>query len=184
MATVETLITAEEFGAMPDDGRCAELVRGRIVEMPPPRFRHGSVCVRVSRLLGNHAEEHDLGHVLGGDVGIVTERDPDTLRGADVVFISYARWPRERVADEYLNIAPELVIEVRSPSDRRGEVEEKVAEYLAAGVLIVCVLDPQDRSAWVHSGDRPPVLLGPDAELVFPGWLGDFRIIVRSLFEK
>ncbi len=69
MASVETLMTAEEFGRMPDDGRRTELVQGRVIELPPPRSRHGKVCNKTGRLLGNFAEEHDLGHVMSNDTG-------------------------------------------------------------------------------------------------------------------
>src|SRR5438309_10258431 len=115
MATAEALITAEEFGRMPDDGRRTELVRGRIIELPPPKGRHGKVCYRVSRLLGDHIEALDLGHILINDAGIITARGPDSVRGADVAYYSYARLPRGPVPDSYSEVAPELVVEAKSP---------------------------------------------------------------------
>ena len=181
MATVETLISAEEFARMPDNVVRTELVRGRIVEWPPPKRRHAKVCQRISQALGNFVDAHDLGHVLVGDAGILTERDPDTLRGADVCFYSFERLPRGPVPDDYGEIGPELVIEVRSSSDRWRGVEAKVAEYHRAGVFLVCVVDPEAQTVRLYLPDQPTSILGPDEELTFPEWLPGFRIIVRDL---
>src|SRR3954463_6925505 len=96
MTTATTkLITAEEFGRMPDppDGSQQELVRGVIVTMPPPKGRHGACCSKINRRLGNFADEHGLGTVFSNDTGCITERDPDTVRGPDVSFWSRARLP-------------------------------------------------------------------------------------------
>ena len=81
MATAELLLTAEEFGLRPDPGYPAALVRRRIVKLPQPNRRHGQICNKAGRILGNYAEDHDLGHVLSNDSGVITERDPDTVRG-------------------------------------------------------------------------------------------------------
>lgn len=167
MASVETLITAEEFARRPDDGRRTELVRGRIIELPPPGFRHGKIRNKVGRLLGNFAEEHDLGHVLNNDSGVITEREPDTVRGADVAYFSFARLPKDSIPETYPEIPPELVVEVRSPSDRWRDNHAKVAEYLNIGVLVVCVVDPEPQTVRLSYPDHPPQLLGPDDELTF-----------------
>src|ERR671927_217932 len=94
MATaVEPLLTAEQYARLPDTGVPTELVRGKVVEMNVPTPRHGQICSKVDRLVGNFADEHRLGHVVVNDSGVVTERDPDTVRGADAAFYSYARVP-------------------------------------------------------------------------------------------
>lgn len=177
------LMTAEEYAALPDDGRRTELVRGRIVEMPLTNFRHGVICNRVGRLLGNHAEDRKLGWVVSNDAGVVTERDPDTTRGPDVAFFSYTRVPKDQPPDGYPAVPPELVVEVKSPSDRWKAVNAKQAEYLAAGVLAVWVLDPETAVAVVYAPDDAPRRLAGDEELTLPGVLPDFRVAVRQLFE-
>ncbi len=78
------LLTAEQFAQRPDTGYPEELVRGRIVPMTMPKPRHGEICGRAVRILGNFVEDHDLGRVLSNDSGVITERGPDTVRGADV----------------------------------------------------------------------------------------------------
>jgi hypothetical protein len=89
MATVEALLTAEEYRLMPDNGRPTELVRGRIVSVNVPAPRHGEICANICYLLRRYFEDEDLGHAVTNDSGVQTERDSDTIRGADVSFYSY-----------------------------------------------------------------------------------------------
>ncbi len=184
MATVEQLLTVEEYAQMPDDGRRTELVRGRIIEVPPTNYLHGLTCVAVVMALGNWVAQRKLGRVVSNDSGIVTERNPDTLRGADVAYYSYARIPLGANPGQYPDVPPEIVIEIRSPSDRWKDIREKVAEYLELGVSIVCVIDPELQKAWLYDPDQPDRIVGPDGELTFPECLPDFSVPMRSLFES
>jgi Uma2 family endonuclease len=183
MATAEALLTAEEFGRRPDPGYPEELVQGRIIAMPPPTPFHGKVCGQAYYLLRRHADDHDLGHVMSNDSGVITERDPDTVRGADVSFYSYNRLPKGPIPEGYLAIPLDLVVEVRSPEDRWRKILEKVTEYLEVGVTAVIVLDPEPRTAHIFRADRPPQQLGPDDELTVPDILGDFRVKLARFFE-
>jgi Uma2 family endonuclease len=184
MATAEeTLLTAEEYARLPDDGRPTELVRGRVFVVNVPTPRHGQICAKVARLVGNNADEQNLGQVTSNDSGVVTERNPDTVRGADVAFYSFARVPRGPFPRGYLPSPPELVFEVRSPTDRWSEILAKVTEYLGAGVTAVCVLDEVPRTLTVYRDDRPPEPMGPDADFSLPDILGDFRVRVGRFFE-
>ena len=87
------LVTAEEYLKIPEDGRLTELVRGRIVEMNRPFTSHGYFCGQVAFLLTHHVKEHGLGRIVTNDAGVVTQRDPDTVRGPDVAYYSYRRIP-------------------------------------------------------------------------------------------
>jgi Uma2 family endonuclease len=183
MATAEALLTAEEFGRRPDPGYPEELVRGRIITMPPPKPRHGQICGQAYYLLRKHVDDQGLGHVLCNDSGVITERDPDTVRGADVAFYSYDRLPKGPIQGGYLAFPPNLVVEVRSPDDGWREILEKVTEYLEAGVTVVIVLDPEPRTAHIFHSDRAPEQLGPDNDLTVADLLGDFRVKVARFFE-
>jgi Uma2 family endonuclease len=183
MATTEALLTAEEFLLLPDTGRPMELVRGRIVMMNVPYYRHGKICGRIVRIVGNFVEEGDLGTVISNDAGVITERGPDSVRGADVAYYSYQRVPKDADPDGYPEVAPEIVFEVRSPSDRSKPVQEKLAEYLNAGVLVVCVVEPADQSVDVHYPGRPVATLTIDQELVFPEILPGFSLPLQRLFK-
>src|SRR5271167_495530 len=134
--TPERLLTAEEYEKLPDTGVPTELVRGRVLEMNMPAPRHGEICWKVARLVGVHAEEQGLGRIVINDSGVLTSRNPDTVRGADASFYSYARVPRGPLPVGYLAVVPELVFEVRSPTDRWSRLFAKAAEYLEAGVSV------------------------------------------------
>jgi Uma2 family endonuclease len=183
MATAEALMTATEFGQRPDPGHPEELVQGRVVSMPPPDRRHGYVCGEAYYLLRLFLAEHDIGRVMCNDSGVITERDPDTVRGADVAYYSYARLPKGPLPTGYGPEVPELVVEVCSASDRWPDVLEKVAEYLRAGILVVVVLDPKPQTAHVFGADDAPRTLGPEDELVLPGILEGFRVRVGRFFD-
>jgi len=182
MATIEALLTAEDYLRLPNQDGRTELVRGRIVMMDFNGARHGLVCGKLAMLLGSSTAEHKLGRTSIGS-GIVTERRPDTVRGADVAFYSFARLPKESVPTGYPTAAPELVFEVLSPSDRWPDVLAKVGEYLKAGVLAVCVVDPEREVVIVHDADHPGRTVAADDELVLPECAGGWRIAVRQLFE-
>ena len=147
MATATALLTAEEYAALSDDGRPTELVRGVVVPMNVPTPRHGEICVRTILILQQYLDSHPLGRLVCNDAGVITERDPDTVRGGDVAFYSYARTPQGPLPRGYLAVSPELVVEVRSTGDRWRQIHVKVGEYLEAGVTLVCVLDQQTESA-------------------------------------
>ena len=181
--TPDPLLTAEQFAERPDPGYPEELVRGRIEPMPPPNRRHGQICSKADRILGNFADEHNLGHVLSNDAGVITERDPDTMRGPDVAFYSYRRLPPGPLSPSYGPEVPDLIIEVRSPNDRWPKVLAKVAEYLDAGVLVVIVLDDDRRAANVFDANGPGRMLGADDELTLPEILPGFSVIVKRFFE-
>ena len=168
---------------MPDDGRPKELVRGRIVEMNVPAPRHGYICANIIGLVRPFVVQHGLGRVMSNDSGVVTEQDPDTVRGADAAFWSFRRLPAGPLPAGYLTVLPELVFEVRSPSDRWSQVLAKVAEYLDAGVVLVCVLDPPTESIRVYDADHPERVFTTDQELTLPEVLGEFRAPVRAFFE-
>lgn len=184
MATAtERLLTAEEFGRRPDTDHIEELVRGRVTMSPPPTRDHGFTCIEIGYRLRRYLEERDLGRAFGNDSAIVTQRDPDTVRGADVAYYSYQRLPKDHSLKGYGPEIPELVVEVLSPSERWSNALAKVAEYLNAGVLAVALLDPQARGAHVYRSEAPPVVLGADDSLTFPEILPGFEVVVGRLFE-
>ncbi|MCB8950894.1 MAG: Uma2 family endonuclease [Ardenticatenales bacterium] len=111
--------------------------------MSPTKPKHGNVEYRVSKLIGDFVETHDLGDVFVGEVGVYTQRNPDTVRGADVVFISHAQYERSAAGD-FFTVAPELVVEILPPDDRWSHVRQKLREYFGIGVRIVLVVDVKE----------------------------------------
>ena len=177
------LLTAEEYGRLPDDGRLTDLVRGRIVAMNWPFTSHGYFVARISQLLTRFVEQHELGRVVGGGAGLVTERNPDTVRGPDVVFYSHQRIPRGPLPKGYWPASPELVIEILSENDRWKDIHQKVAEYLNADVPAVVVIEPVSHRAHVYTAENEPITLNATDLFAFPSLLPGFEVVVGRLFD-
>jgi Uma2 family endonuclease len=143
------LITGDELFQLSRRGRC-ELVNGRIIQMEDATgFEHGDIENNVGAELRAFVRPRHLGRVQVGGVGIYIRRNPDTVRGVDVLFISNERFAQVK-SSSYLDVAPELVVEVMSPSDTWDEVTEKLQEYFSIGVRLVWVVSPQLRSVFVY----------------------------------
>lgn len=179
------LMTAVEFVDRHGGEGGIELVKGCVARLPMPGAEHGQVCVRLAYFLLGYALERDAGRVMSNDTFIRTSTDPDTYRGADVCFLSYARLPKAApLPGGPLEIPPELVAEVRSPHDRAGDIQVKVGEYLNAGVGAVVVLDPGTGAAAVYRpGGEAPRRFGGGDDLTVPDVLPGFTVPVRRLFE-
>ena len=149
----ETLITGDELARLPDHELC-ELVDGRIVPMSPTHPDHGRIEVNVAAALRSFARTHNLGIVMTGEVGIFTRWNPDRVRGADVIFISHAQYERRTKTRGFLDVAPEMVVEILSPENRHVDMRDKVREYLAIGVRLVLVVDPDTRTIAAHRPDQ------------------------------
>ena len=145
----ERLITGDELARMPEHDLC-ELVDGRIVPMSPANPDHGRVESNLSVAIRDFVRTQNSGIVLTGEVGIFTKWNPDRVRGADVIFISHAQYDRRTKTRGFLDVAPELVVEILWPENHHVDMRQKVAEYLAIGVRLVLVVDPDDRSIVAH----------------------------------
>ena len=154
MTTTPTkLITADEFFRKPDDGKLYELVEGRLEEVSAASPRSSAVAAMVLTLLNVFVRQNRLGVVGGADWGTKLFSNPDTVRAPDVCFVRAERLPGGRVPVRFQDGAPDLIVEVLSPTDRFRAVARKVREYLAAGARLVWVIDPDERSAVVYRAD-------------------------------
>lgn len=134
------------------------------------------------RLLGNFVEEHNLGHVLSNDSGVVTKRDPDSVRGADVAYYSFERLPINAEPEVYSSVSPDLIFEVLSPGNRWSEMLVKVVEYLEVGVRAVCVADPGDETVEVFRAERAPQKFCDEDEFSVPDLLPGWNFPVSKFF--
>ena len=174
MATTTTkLMTAEELLAMPDDGYRYELVRGELRKRAPAGHVHGREGNRVNVSLSNHVYENDLGETYLAETGFVLARSPDHVRAPDVAFVRRERVEEVGDAEGYFPGAPNLAVEVISPNDRYTQVEEKVADWLNHGALMVIVVNPRNRTVQVHTSNGVTELTEADTldgGDVVPGW--------------
>ncbi len=175
-------VTADQLLGMPDDGLRRELVRGELRTMTPAGYRHGWIAVNVTAPLAQHVRANDLGRVFAAETGFRIEGDPDTVRAPDVAFVRRDRVETVGDGEGFWPGAPDLAVEVVSPGDSFGEVEEKVFDWLDAGCRMVIVVNPRKRTATVYRSRSDIAVLTESDELegadVVPGW----RLPVRELF--
>jgi len=175
------LITGDELLAMSDMGPC-ELIDGRIISLTPPGSEHGVIEAILTWFLQNFVIPRKLGWVLSGEAGIYIRRHPDRVRGMDIAFISYQRQPI--LPKGYLTIAPELIIEIVSPSDRWRDVEDKIEEYFAIGVTRVWVVDPESQTVRIYQSALAYVKLNRRDTVRGEGILEDFLLPLEQLFVE
>jgi Uma2 family endonuclease len=147
----QTLYTADDLEKLSAEGKRYELVRGELLEMPPTNWKHGVATMRLSRLIANYVEEHDLGVTTAAETGFLISRDPDTVRAPDCAFVSKARLPEDPETVVFAELAPDLVIEVASPSQSFPYLQAKVEDWLDAGVKAVWVVLPERRSVSIYA---------------------------------
>lgn len=171
-------LTAEELLMLPETENGStvyyELIRGELKKMSPTGGTHGLLCMRLGRVLGNYVEENRLGVVLAPETGVLVERDPDTVLGVDVAFVSNERLKLIENFDKFLPFAPDLAVEVLSPSNTVQEMDEKVALYFSGGARAVWVVNTKRHTVAVYSSPLEVRILGEDDVLeggeVLPGF--------------
>ena len=183
MTAPTRLMTADELLELPDDGFRHELVRGVLLTMSPGGLRSNRLGIRLNRSLDQFVEPRGLGEVLVGDLGFILEHDPDTVRVPDVAFIQRERLDAVGDLPGYFPGAPDMVVEVISPTDRYTDVDDKVAEWLAGGARLVLVVNPRRQVVREFRADGSERVLriadSLDGGDVLPGW----QMPVRELFE-
>jgi Uma2 family endonuclease len=169
--------TDEQLLALPHDGKY-ELVDGELLHMSPAGYRHGRIVIRLSSRLEQYAASHKLGAVLDGQTGF---RFPDgNLRSPDISFLAAIHLPPDEPAG-FLHGHPDLAVEVLSPTDRAADVARKVAEYLAEGIGLLWVIDPEQERAVVYRPGAAPRSVGKDEALDGEDVLPGFRCPLRDL---
>lgn len=177
-------MTAEEFG-LKYSGRHVEYVNGEVKEIPMAGGKHGKVCYRAGIPIGNFVDANNLGHMFINDtfVKIPTNDDADRVYGADVCFVSYDRLPRDaEIPAGVLPVTPNLVVEVRSPTDTWTQAFGKVFDSIEAGVPIVVYVDPGNRTVSVCGEPFGQRIYGHTDTLTIPEVLPGFSVQVAALF--
>jgi Uma2 family endonuclease len=173
-------VTAEELLEMGDVTPC-ELVQGEIIQMAPPGFEHGDVAAEIAYRIKSFIRGRRLGKVVS-EAGFILARNPDTVRAPDVAFISQPRIPAGR-RPQFYDGAPDLAVEVVSPSDLRSEVAAKVDQWLAAGTVSVWIVDPPNRSIEVYRAGNKVIRYRGDDEWCDEPALAGFAVKVADLFD-
>ena len=181
MSTTQ-LMTIEEFAKISEPGRF-DLIRGELICMSPAGTRHGIIGSRIGGALFAFVHQQQLGETPTSDTGYVLRNDPPVVVCPDASYIRAGRIPPDDELDEFFHGAPDVAVEVVSPSDRMADVNAKVDEYLLAGTPLVWVVEPRRRAVTVYRPDSNILVLrasdGLDGGNVLPG----FELPLADIFR-
>jgi len=184
MSTDLKLMTADELLGLPRGEFRYELVNGELKKMSPAGQKHGRIIVRLTEPLAKHVRENQLGQVYAAETGFKLKSNPDTVLAADIAFIRRQRLEALGETESYWPGAPDLAVEVNSPSDTVREVEKKVMEWLEFGSRLVWVVSPKLHTVTVYRSLTDIVVLTEKDTLdggdVIPG----FQIAIADIFSE
>ena len=173
-------MTAEELIHLPRGQHRYELVKGELLTMSPSGYEHGFVIMNLAAPLATFVKEHKLGTVLGAETGFKLESDPDTVLAPDISFIKEGRVSGR--PQGYPEIVPDLVVEVISPSERKGKIIKKTEQWLAFGVRSIWLIRPVSRTVEIFSAEGATKMLD-ESEVLVDDVVPGFKIPVHVIFE-
>ena len=159
-----------------------DLWDGEVIEMAPAGADHGAIASEVGRLVANYNRERRLGRTYAAETGFILDEVRQRVLGPDVAFVTRSRVPASSQGG-FFRGAPDLAVEVRSPSNSAREMATKANGYLAAGTRLVWVVDPDSRTVTVYRPDRSPVELASEGYLDGYDVLPGFRVAVAAIFD-
>jgi len=188
MSTTTKLITADELLVMPHQDargnkRVLELIRGELKIMSPAGVIHGIICAELVIELTRFVKANNLGIVVGPETGCVVERSPDSVLGVDVAYVSHERMKGVENLEKFLPFAPDLAVEVLSPTNTAQEMDEKVALYFAGGAGAVWVFNPRRRTVAAYTSPFDVRILGEQDVLDGGAVLQGFSLELSKLFS-
>jgi Uma2 family endonuclease len=185
MSTELQLMTADELLAMPDDGFCYELIKGELIKVsPPPGHEHGLVAMNLASPLHEYVKNKKLGKVYAAETGFLLERNPDTVRAPDVAFVTRERLEEAGPIKGYWRGAPDLVVEVLSPSDTLRRVERNAAHWLESGARRVWIVNPKLHTVNVYRSLTDIDVLTESDTLEGGDVVPGFQIAVAEIFAE
>lgn len=185
-ASATSTMTAEEFFEWANqpirDGSWFELEDGEVIEMPSPGELHGLICSWIVCLLWDYVRRRGNGRVLSNVTGLVVARDPDTVRGPDVMLFLQSKLLAS-VGKGHVVEVPDLLVEVFSPTDRPGRLNRRIRQYHDRGVPLVWVIFPEERTVNVCRPGQLPEVLEESDTLTGEGVLPEFTCSVADFFR-
>ena len=181
--TVTRVVTADELLALPEDGFRYELVKGELIRMSPTGHEHGVVAMNIAGPLHQHVKSNNLGAVYAAETGFMIEENSDTVRAPDVACVQTSRINEAGKVQGYWRGAPDLAVEVVSPSDTVANIEGKVADWLQAGARMVWVVSPKLRTVAVYRSLTEIVMLTEKDTLEGGDCVPGFQVAVAEIFE-
>ena len=182
-ATIPKLLTATDLYRLPDDGNRYELVRGKLITMPPPSYRHAIVTGQIGGLIWQHIRANDLPYISGPEATAYIAQNPDTVRAAD-----YAIYHRRHIPDPlpdtaYIpNLIPELVVEVIAPGYGTAPAAARAQMWRDAGVRLTVLAYIADRAITTYRADGTEQRFEPGDTLTLEPVLPGFACPVADIF--
>ncbi|HEY7031643.1 MAG TPA: Uma2 family endonuclease [Thermomicrobiales bacterium] len=182
MSTTTRLYSIDDLMAMPTD-QPWELWEGELQKVPGAGGEASDIAGEILVHIRLHVKPRKLGIATGADGTYILAHDPPTVVVPDVAFVRWERLPGRVRPDGYIPVAPDLAVEVRSPTDRSGDINAKLERYRHAGVPLVWWVDPKRRAVRVYRHGELAAELGDgdvlDGEDILPG----FTLPVSEIFE-
>ena len=177
-------VTSDEFLTLPEAREASELVRGEIRVMTPASGAHGAVAGTIFAALNAFVEARQLGLCFPDNTGFLLPGLGDTVRSPDAAFVRGDKLPAQGIGTGWLSLAPDLVVEILSPSETESELEAKLRDYHAAGTQLVWVVDPAARAVTIRGASAPERSLTEADALDGGDVLPGFAIPVSRLFAR
>ena len=156
------------------ESKHTELDHGVLRISKPVGIESSGVSIRVTIFLSAYTSVRQLGEITGATGGYILSRDPDTVLAPDVGFVHRDRIPPDGLPWGFFDGAPDLAVEVMSPTECETALRDKAMTYIAAGSRLVWVIDVWCRSATIYAPEREPVVIDEtgtlDGENVVPGF--------------
>ena len=182
MTERHTLITADQFFQLyRHKDEHFELVKGEVLELAMHGAVHGAISANIASVLGSFVHRTSLGRVVAG-TGFRLESQPDTVRGPDVAFVTKERMPEEGLPRAFFIGAPDLAVEIVSPSDTAAELKSRVSDYLRNGTRRVWVVHPDSRSVVVYLAEGTWRMYSEDDTVEDEELLPGFSLPVPEIF--
>jgi|ERR1043165_2631493 Uma2 family endonuclease len=182
MLAVAKTWTEEELLALPKDNGKYELVDGELVRMAPSGYEHSDVCIELGVRLRPFARTNKLGRVLEGQAGFWMKSG--NLRAPDLSFVSKDRERKlERLPTGFFNGAPDLAVEVLSPSDRMTDLMKRIVDYFESGAKLAWVINPKTKTVSIYRSPTAVRVLGETDVLTGEDVVPGFTIRIRELFD-
>ncbi len=184
MITAEKWLTGEDLLELQSEsGKRYELLKGKPIETMPAGGKHGYIASKIERKLGAFIEEKNLGFLFAAETGVYLERNPDTVRGADVTFVSRQKIKSvDEIDSGFLTVIPDLVVEVVSQPNKMSEVLEKVKMWKEAGVREIWLVDISQKSVVVYRDESTEILTESDT-LIGKNLLNGFTLPLKTIFS-
>lgn len=181
---VRRYMTAAEFLAHPAAATASELVRGALHVMTPASGAHGVVAGTLFAALNTFVEHRKLGMCFPDNTGFQLPGLGDTVRSPDVAFVRADRLPADGIGSGWMTVAPDLVVEILSPTETDAELEDELNDYRSAGTRLFWIVDPQKRSVSIRDAEVHERVVHEDGVIDGANVLPGFVMRVEQLFAR